>query len=181
MRLAFHSNQLGLRGTEVMIYDYAHYAETLLGHSCIVIYDRTSRNSNELAIQKFKRRFEVFGYETFDEVDSTLAQSHMDRLHMTKSGEPDGKLSLSVPTLIHAVFPQNAEAVHGDRYAFVSEWLSQACSGGALPWVPGIINLPATTRNLRTELAIPANAFVVGCLGGEDSIAVNDYGRVVKR
>ena len=29
-KIAFHSNQLGIRGTEVALYDYAHFNETIL-------------------------------------------------------------------------------------------------------------------------------------------------------
>jgi len=30
MKVAFHSNQLGEGGTEVALYDYAHFNETIL-------------------------------------------------------------------------------------------------------------------------------------------------------
>ena len=35
--VAFLSNKLTLRGTEVAIYDYAHYNETLLGNKSVMI------------------------------------------------------------------------------------------------------------------------------------------------
>jgi hypothetical protein len=53
---------------------------------------------------------------------------------------------------------------HGDVYAGVSEWLARRFNQPK--WVPHIINLPKNEDNLRTELGIPTEAFVVGRLGG---------------
>ena len=63
--VAFLSNKLTLRGTEVAIYDYAHYNETLLGNHSIIITRDYNRIKNEYdvdvqAYDKFKRRFNVF-------------------------------------------------------------------------------------------------------------------------
>lgn len=45
--VAFLSNKLTLRGTEVAIYDYAHYNETLLGNHSIIITRDYNRIKNE--------------------------------------------------------------------------------------------------------------------------------------
>ena len=39
MKIAFHSNQLGLRGTEIALFDYAYYNRELLGNESIIISD----------------------------------------------------------------------------------------------------------------------------------------------
>ncbi len=155
-----------------MIYSYAHYLEEFFGHSAVIFYDQTNPNTSDLALEKFKRRFEIVGYERFADLDAFLERSAVDYLHMTKSGEIDGKLPSEVPAWIHAVFPQTADAVHGQRYAFVSEWLSQACSNGAIPWVPGIIDFEALDGDMRDDLNIPRDAFVVGYHGGRDSFDI---------
>ena len=43
LRIGFWSNQLCERGTETALYDYAHYAETILGCVAFILYDATSR------------------------------------------------------------------------------------------------------------------------------------------
>ncbi len=37
MKIAFHSNQLSIRGTEVVLFDYAHYNKLLLGNESFII------------------------------------------------------------------------------------------------------------------------------------------------
>jgi hypothetical protein len=37
MKILFHSNQLALRGTEVALYDYAHYNENFLGNESLIV------------------------------------------------------------------------------------------------------------------------------------------------
>ena len=48
MKIAFHSNQLGVRGTEIALYDYAFYNREILGNDSIIISDR----NNDLAVQQ---------------------------------------------------------------------------------------------------------------------------------
>ena len=38
--IAFHSNQLGIRGTEEALYDYAHFNETILKNKSFIISDK---------------------------------------------------------------------------------------------------------------------------------------------
>ena len=56
----FHSNQLGMRGTEVALYDYALYNEIILGNKSIIVSDSTKELST---LDKFKSKFEVLLYE----------------------------------------------------------------------------------------------------------------------
>ena len=55
-KIAFHSNQLCLRGTEIALYDYAKYSEELLNNESIIIARHPDiwRYSHPLAIEKFK-------------------------------------------------------------------------------------------------------------------------------
>ena len=62
--VAFHSNQLGIRGTEVALYDYALYNETILGNKSYIVSDA---NSNLETLKKFQNKFEVFLYNKFEE------------------------------------------------------------------------------------------------------------------
>ena len=54
MKIAFHSNQLGIRGTEVTMYDYAFYNRGLLGNDSIII---APANGDMSAKEKFENEF----------------------------------------------------------------------------------------------------------------------------
>ena len=63
MKVAFHSNQLCIRGTSVQMFDYAVHNEEILGNESIIIYDEAWGEWNQpLGISKFKERFPVFSY-----------------------------------------------------------------------------------------------------------------------
>ena len=160
--IAFHSNQLSLQGTEVALYDYAHFSETLLGHRSVVVYDQSSPHNHPAALQKFANRFTVLGYTQRSELDGLLTRHDVDMLYAIKSGKRDGLISQVVPTMVHAVFPTSLSQVHGSAYAYISEWLSWHCSHQRVPCVPHIVHLPAVSGDLRDTLGIPADALVVG-------------------
>ena len=54
MNILFHSNQLGIRGTEIALYDMAHYTEKLLGHTSFIA---APADSDFSAFEKFNARF----------------------------------------------------------------------------------------------------------------------------
>jgi hypothetical protein len=170
--IAFHSNQLSVTGTEVALYDYAHYNETLLGNRSVVVYDRQNPNNHPDALTKFSDRFDVIGYDRLDDFDTALKQGKAELMYAIKSGKRDGVVSRAVPTMVHAVFPTAPWQVHGHSYAFISEWLSRECSADEIPTVPHIVTMPDVAGDLRLELGIPAHALVLGCYGGARSFDV---------
>lgn len=170
--IAFHSNQLSIRGTEVALYDYALHNETVLGHNSVIVYNADSPHNDPAALAKFRDRFEVVGYRARNELDTLLGQHKADLLYAIKAGKNDGLWSRTVPTMVHAVFPTNPSQVHGASFAFISEWLSRHCANGKIPCVPHIVDLPDVNGDLRGELGIPMNAKVLGCYGGAQSFDV---------
>lgn len=170
--IAFHSNQLSIRGTEVALYDYALNAESVLGHRSLVVYNADSPHNSAEALAKFSARFDVVGYRRIDELDALLGQHHADLLYAIKAGRNDGVWSRTVPTMVHAVFPTNPAQAHGASYAFISEWLSRHCANGKIPSVPHIVELPDVNEDLRGDLGIPPQAKVLGCHGGAGSFDV---------
>jgi hypothetical protein len=171
MKIAFHTNEINVRGTELATYRYAHYNETLLGNESIYIAGPpTSRFEHPLATKKFEERFKVFRYNNWGEVQNILDQENVDVLYMQKGGEPDGKLSKKTKTCVHAVF-QNDEP-HGDVYAYISEWLSLKMTGGSQPFVPYIVEFKTIEGDLREELGIPKDAIVLGRTGGPDQFDI---------
>lgn len=173
MKILFHSNQLSLRGTEVALYDYAHYNEKILNNNSIIAYNRNSIGNDLRAIEKFVKRFDVFDYENLAELEKIVDTQKVDKAYFITAGKNDNTTVKSCETLIHAVFPQKTKYKYGDRYAFVSEWLSKICSRGKTPFIPHIVELPPPTKNLRADLGIGEQALVFGGYGGDDSFDIS--------
>jgi len=167
MKIAFHSNQLSLRGTEVAMYDYAHYNEEILGNDSIILTKKSNVLSHHLAISKFEERFKVFYYEKSEDIDKILLQNNVQVLYAIKAGMKDKVLSKKVKTVVHSVFQYNEP--HGDVYAYVSEWLGRKYKK---PFVPHMVTLPHSDKNLREELGIPSDAMVFGRHGGFDTFDI---------
>ena len=161
--IAFHSNQLGIRGTEVAMYDYALYNETILGNKSYILSDK---KLNLEALDKFKDKFEVFLYNDFNECSKFIEDKNISHVYYIKAGN-NGKLLPNVNNLIHVVF-QNKEP-HGEKYVYIAEWLANKMCGDSNNFVPHIIDLPKPNDiNYRKKLNIPYNATVLGRHGGYD-------------
>ena len=179
MKIAFYSPHLGLRGTEVTMYDFAHYNETILGNESIIIYHPNAPQNDESVIKKFNDRFPVhelvgpnyvFNWmadETVPLLDEKLISNKCDAVYMQKGGYNDGVYSRVRKNLILCC--ALTKEPHGEVYAYISKWLSDFMSDGELPYVPSIVDLPDVEENLRKELEIPENATVYGRTGGMDT------------
>jgi len=158
--IAFHSNQLGIRGTEVALYDYAHYNEEILHNKSYII---SCANADLTALKKFENRFEVFLYNNFEEGFNFVRSKNINYVYYIKAGDNDGKIIPGVKNLIHAVF-QNKD-IHGDQYAYVSKWLAKKM-GAEDRYVPHIVSLPEPQLDYRKSLGISKDQIVVGRYGG---------------
>ena len=176
VKIAFHSNQLSLRGTEVALYDYARYNEELLGNTSVIVSKAEDKNSSDLVVEKFNKRFKVFLYKDFSEVEKFLEDQGVDIFYAIKAGYQDGVFSSGRKTAVHAVFRHHDP--HGDVYAYVSEWLGNKYKS---PFVPHMITLPDVDGDLRQELGIPKDAIVFGRHGGAETFDIKWARRVVKR
>lgn len=165
MIVGFHSNQLGLRGTEVALYDYAHFNETILGN---VSYIFAPANSDMSALDKFKSRFDnrVILYNSFGEIE--LSSSYrIDAMYFIKAGFNDGLWLSGAKNIIHAVF--DASDKHGDVYVAVSEWLGKKHN---VDYLPHIVHLPSVEADFRSQLGIPKEDIVFGRYGGFDQFDI---------
>lgn len=158
MKVLFHENTLALRGTTQAVFDYAHYAQTLLGHECTIAYNASHPENDPDVIAKFNARFSVFPYSDFD----ALRDLHADLGYVIKT-KRNKQIIPDIPTVVHEVF-QRFEP-HGDVYAYVSEWLADFRTGGRHPFVPHIVTLPPGNSR-RAQYGIPSDAFVYGRYGG---------------
>lgn len=167
--IAFHCNQLSIRGTEVALYDYAKYNEEILGNKSIILAKDPAiwNYSHPKAIQKFKDRFPVFFYQDVSQIESILDANNIDIFYAQKSGRKDGVVSSKRKTVIHAVFQEHEP--HGDRYAYISQWLGDLYNK---PYVPYIVDVPNIEGYLRNQLNIPKDATVFGRHGGIETFDI---------
>lgn len=161
-KIAFHANQLSLRGTEIALFTYAKYNEEILGNKSVIF---SSPNNNLDALKKFEERFEV-KLLNFWEYEQYLISNNFDYLYVIKGGNDEGLWLKTIPTLVHAVFRYNEP--HGHRYFYVSDWL---CKDQGYPVethsLPHICEkLPTPKYDLRVKLDISKNSKVFGCYGG---------------
>ena len=168
-KIGFDAGLMSLRGTHIAIFDYALQNQKILGNESIIFYDRRSEQVQPSVFQKFSQEFRLVPYDQFSDVKAMPEVGFIDAMYLIKSGELDTYSLPGVPNLMHAVFPQKIEEMHGDIYAYVSRWLSEECSNGKIPYVPHMIDLPIVGASLRTSLGISQDATVFGCYGGSDS------------
>ena len=168
-KIGFDAGLMSLRGTHIAIFDYAVNNQNILGNDSVIFYDRRSEQVQTSVFQKFYQEFQLIPYEHFSDLNKDADRTLIDAMYLIKSGERDGYMLPGVPNLVHAVFPQKPQEMHGEVYAFVSQWLSNECSNGKIPFVPHMINLPHSSESLRNLLAISESATVFGCYGGADS------------
>ena len=167
MKILFHANTINYRGTTVAITDYAKYNQEILGNESIIAYCKTNGTERDMGneqavIEELSKEFNVVGYRSGD-LEKKIDDNHIDLAYFINSGQSES-LPTNCKTAVHAVFQFNQP--HGDRYAYISEWLSQKMSGGTIPFVPHIVQLPNTTDNYRGAFNIRADQKVIGRIGG---------------
>lgn len=171
MKIAFYATQICVRGTSVALYDYAHYNEMILKNQSIILLAKKGiENSDNIALDKFKKRFEIFLIDDIEDMERILLSENCNLLYCIKYGKNDGIFSRRVKTVIHCVFDMSEP--HGDIYAGVSNTVAKKFNKTL--FVPHMIGLePSLTKNnLRDELKIPKNALVFGRYGGMDTFNI---------
>jgi len=167
MKILFHANTINYRGTTVAITDYARYNQEILGNESIITYCKTNgiekdMGNEQAVIDELEKEFKVVGYRA-DDLEKKIDDLNIDLAYFINSGQTES-LPTNCKTAVHAVF--QFKQPHGDRYAYISEWLSQKMSGGTIPFVPHVVQLPNTTDNYRDAFKIRADQIVIGRIGG---------------
>jgi hypothetical protein len=166
MKVAFHTFTLNYRGTAVAIYDYAKYNQEVLGNESVIVYNSSVPYEKDVGtedetLEFIKKSFEVRSYSTDSELDKAVSDT--DNAYFIKYGLNDTHMPVSVRTSVHSVF--QAKEPHGDRYAYISEWLSNTM-GGDIPFVPHMVDLPEPNDSYREKLGISKDKIVLGRYGG---------------
>ena len=152
--VAFLSNKLTLRGTEVAMYDYADHNEKILGNKSIIITRRYDAIQHEYdvdiqAYNKFADRFPIKYYNRDNaqpEIDAIVSAIGITHIYIIKAGNWDGLASNRCKNLIHCVF--SACQPHGQVYSVIGQHVNDACRT-SFPVVPHIIGLPESDGHLR--------------------------------
>ena len=180
--VAFLSNKLTLRGTEIAMYDYADYNESMLNNKSIII----TRDYNIIkgqydvsldAYNKFKNRFTIEYYQTQQDIDIIIEKHKITHLYIIKAGTWDGLISTKCKNLIHCVF--NTSQRHGEIYSTISSDVNRIFNTN-YPVVPHMIRIFETNENLRLELSIPNDSIVFGRYGGLDTFDLDFVHNAIK-
>lgn len=182
MKVLFHNNTLNYRGTTVAVTDYARYNQEILGNESVIAYCKTYSQEKDMGsepavIEALEKEFQVIGYRAGD-LEKKIDDNKIDLTYIINSGRKED-LPTNCKTAVHAVFQFNEP--HGDRYAYVSKWLSDEMSSGNIPYVPHIVNLPRSTVNYRKALGIRDDQTVVGRIGGYFTFNIPGIQNFVKK
>ena len=171
-RIAFHDNQLCVRGTTTCIFNFAYWGREYLDLDPIIMYNTTHPFNDKEGYDKCSSQFSVYGYSESSEIDKILKEQKCEYFFMKKGGSPDGVISKECKNLINACSGHwHPSWVHGDIYAMGSKWLSKITEY-KIPYVSDIVILPDIDSNIRDELGIPENDFVFGRTGGYDTFDI---------
>lgn len=156
---------LSERGSEVAMYDYAHFCEKLLGHKSIICL-KTGAYNVPCVLDKFKKRFNSFVYyRDFDDLENKLIEMKVDGMYSIRSNPKNGALFTKIPMFIHCVYDMELSP----SYICAGVSKSVADKIGSNSYVPHMIHLEETPDNYRKILNIPEDAVVFGRHGGYDT------------
>jgi len=164
MRIGFQAGTLNERGMSVALHDYARGVQDRLGHEAFVFY--SPAKSTPSVVEKFGRSVTLVPLAPGEDSRRASEPLKLDFCYYIREGRAGPLDIVAERSGVHTVF-RHFEP-HGDVYAYVSHWLADWMSGGLAPAVPHIVDLPIPMGTLRGQLAIPADAHVVGRYGGYD-------------
>ena len=177
MKVAFHSNTLGIRGSEQALWDYANLNESILGNESLICFPARPGMEQEPAFAKWQSRFPLFAYRTLHDLKAKLFVQGVEALYWLKPGLFDRKLVPGIRNCVHAMFL--TDEYHGDAFAYVSRWASQVMTGTGKAYVPHFVPTFTSSENLRKQLGIPPGARVFGRHGAADTFNIPFVQRAV--
>jgi hypothetical protein len=178
MKIAFFIRHFGERGTEVAIHDYAHYNESILKNTSVIIcftkavYQKHGLTFQEDVYTKFTSRFPVLHVNEFSEIEDLLETHKIDVFYTLTHGDresyPFGEIKRT-RYAVHCVF--STQSPHGSIYMPISNQLNTRF-GTAYPVLPHMVTVGKTLDTLRSKLGIPENAIVFGRHGAIDTFDI---------
>ncbi len=177
--VAFHSYQLGERGTEIHMYKYAKYNREILGNESLII--STSARPTP-SFEMFNKEFKTIlcPYDLGGD-NSHMRQAHekicsennVTHFWSIKQGSNDGVLPTNVDTCVSAVGGPGISP-HGSVFTLLCKYLVDKYKMD-FPCLYPIVERDDSDNvsNFREEFGIPKEAIVLGRHGGKDTFNLN--------
>lgn len=181
MNIGFYLDEMNFRGVANSTYNYAFYNQKILKNKSIIFYESVNLNHQKSVINKFKKSFMLIKVKNFWKIENFKKKLNLDYIYIQKSGNIDNYHFNNIKTIVHALYPQKIRSLHGHKYAYCSEWLSNKFTNNKINYVPYIVNLNKTKKNLKKKLKIDKNEIVFGYHGGESSFDLKFVIDVVKK
>jgi len=185
-RVAFITDDLGIRGTGSVIWLYAHYNEEMLKNKSIIVVKNSmhhykddmnpglsSQDVQEKWWSWFTDRFEVHMCDEKD-IDQKLLDLHIDVCLIECYGNATDYVPLTVPSITHCIF--NGELKKGTVNTAISDYLGNKHNMQVLP---NIIEVADDDHDLRDALGIPHDAVVFGRYGGFKQFSIPTVKEVI--
>jgi len=183
MNIGFFVRHFTERGTEVAVYDYANYNETILNNKSFIICFTEQAHKQfrlgpveRISYDKFSARFPIIEIDNITDMAHVIEKYNLSFFHtLTYGGGNDiyqfenKSIWGSCKTIKHCVF--DTKHKEGDFYVSISEALNRA-HRTCLPVVPHMIDLPDINEDLRDDLRIPKDAIVIGRYGGMEEFNI---------
>ena len=172
------------RGTEVAIYDYAHYNEKILNNkSFIICFTPEAQKKIKFPLmrhsyEKFNSRFEIIEIDSIDDMKDIINRYKLNFFYTLTHGCKDiykfknKKIWGNCKTIKHCVYNSNVK--DADLNLVISESVD---SKGRI--LPHMIDLPNHDLNLKEELNIPDNKIIIGNYGGPTSFNIPEVHRAI--
>lgn len=182
MKILFYNTSLNYRGTTVALTDYAQYNQEILGNESIIAYNGSipydkDMTSEKQVVTSLEKKFNVI--DTLEtSLEKIIEKQKIDAAYFIRGGTKEF-LPKNCKTLIHSVF--QFKDIHGDRYAYISKWLSKVMSNYEIPYVPHIVQLPPQTENIKEYLNIDKNKIVIGRIGGYHTFDIPEVKRFIAK
>jgi hypothetical protein len=179
LKVAFSAGLLNERGTSVAVFDYADHLERCGMGDAVILHHPESERLAPDVFARFRARFRLIADPPSTQLPDMLARENVSVLYKLKPGTKKDDRCDGVRNVNHVIFRHDEP--HGDRYAYISEWLTRHMTGGLRPWVPHIVDMPEPRRSLREQWGIPNAATVLGRHGGFDQFNVPFVPKTIER
>lgn len=177
LTVGFITNQLSIRGTETVLWAYAHYNETILGNrSIIFVKDKDKQTTLDTSIDAtkwFTDRFKEIHYCSPDHMEDLMIKLSIDVCFIELAGVQSDWVPTRVPSVLHCVFDALLKGT-------ISTGISECVARGRIPVLPNIMPMDDTMDDMREELDIPKDAIVFGRYGGYGQFSIKYAHDVVR-
>lgn len=179
IRVGFIEFQLGFRGTQGTIWQYAYYNEKILGNKSI-IFTRSHPNAiiddvSKESIKYFLDIFDVY-YLNSEEIDNQMKLLNIDIAFVVLNGglSDNTQIPKEIPTITHLIFKNE------NRIGTINTAISDYVAKGEIEVLPNIIEVHKTNETLHKELGIPKDAMVFGRYGGYKTFDIDYVKEIIK-